>query len=110
MERHEKNIFMPYLPKNFNHQINEKTSKSRVQSISENLSHQSNPVGRSHSESRNRYSNDVGNISRARPDLIKEFKCKEKLTIAVLKLFETGSGLFSGTDSRSWAMRLQTFI
>ena len=39
-----------------------------------------------------------------------ESKCKENLTITVLKLFENESRLFNGTYSRSWAMNIQKFI
>ena len=49
-------------------------------------------------------------FSGARPDLRTESKCEENLTRTVLKLFENESRLFPGTDSRSWAMHLQTFI
>ena len=108
--RHEKNISTPFLQKDFNDQINERASNSRPQSISGNLSHQSNPVGPTCSESRNRYSNDVRNIYGALPDLRMESKCKENLTRTVLKFFEKECRLFTGTHSRSWAMHLETFI
>ena len=46
----------------------------------------------------------------ARPDLRMKSKSKENLTRTVLKFFEKEFKLFTRTDSRSWAMHLETFI
>ena len=108
--RHEKNISMPYLLKNSNYQTNQRTSKSHPQSILENLSHQSNLVGKSYSETINRYSNDQRNISGVRTGLRIEPKWEKNLTRTLLQLFENESRRFTGTDRSSKAMHLRTFI